>query len=84
MGKLKWILYLAAILLIAIPTLIVLISDATFSSTFSHTIISVAIIFVILGKMITVLEKRKKHQSVAPDIGIIIGLFIVFIIDLLN
>jgi|SRR5690625_2333821 len=61
-------------MLIGIPTIIVLLSDVPFSSTFSHTIINTAIICVILGKMITVLEKKKKRHHFASDIGVMIGL----------
>lgn len=80
-GKLKLLLYLSAILLIVIPIAIVLMSDVPFSSTFSHTIISTAIILLILGKMITLFEKKKENKSFAPDTGIIIGLSVVLILN---
>ncbi|KHF39252.1 hypothetical protein [Halalkalibacter okhensis] len=81
MGKWKWLFYLVAILLIGIPISIVLMSDeVTFSSTFSHTVISTAMVLVILGKMITVFEKRNKKKSFASDIGMIIGISIVLVL----
>jgi hypothetical protein len=84
MDKLKWFLYLSASLLIVIPTSVVLMSDdVTFSSTFSNIIISTAIILFILGKMITISEKRKGNKSFAPDIGAVIGLFIVLVFRLI-
>ncbi|MBM4763718.1 histidine kinase [Bacillus sp. B15-48] len=80
MEKLKWFLYLSAVLLVGVPMSIVLMSDdVTFSSTFSHSIISTAFVLVILGKMITVQEKRKDNKRFASDIGIMIGLSIVLV-----
>ena len=80
MRKLKLFLYLSAVLLMGIPTSIVLISeDVTFSSKFSNTIISTALGLVIIGKSITLYQKRKDNKSFAPDIGVIIGLAIVLV-----
>lgn len=80
MEKWKWCLYLTALLLIGIPITIVLLSDAiTFSSSFSNTVTSTAIILFIFGKMITVHKKRKENKSYASDIGIIIGISIVLV-----
>ncbi|WP_078427482.1 histidine kinase [Alkalihalobacterium alkalinitrilicum] len=84
MNKLKWFLYLSGASLIVIPTSVVLMSeDVTFSATLSNTVISSAIILVILGKMITILEKRKVNKSFVPDIGAVIGLFIVLVLRLI-
>ncbi|OLO26761.1 histidine kinase [Alkalihalophilus pseudofirmus] len=84
MNKLKWFLYLSGALLIVIPTSVVLMSeDVIFSATLSNTVISSAIILVILGKMITILEKRKVNKSFVPDIGAVIGLFIVLVFRLI-
>jgi predicted tellurium resistance membrane protein TerC len=78
--KLKWFLYLSAVLLIGIPISIVLMDDnVTFSSTFSNTVISTAIVLVILGKMINIYIKRKENKSFVSDVGIIIGIFIVLV-----
>jgi predicted tellurium resistance membrane protein TerC len=80
MEKLKWLFYLIAFMLISIPTSIVLMDDdVTFSSTFSNTVISTAIVLVILGKLINVYKKRKENKSFVSDIGIIIGITIVLI-----
>lgn len=84
MGKVRFSLYLSAILLIAMPTLFVLISDNPFGSTFSQIVISSALIFVISGKSITLFEKVKVGQRFATDIGIIIGLFIVLMLNFLK
>jgi uncharacterized integral membrane protein len=77
MNKLKWFLYFSAVLLILIPILIVAMSDVSFNSTFSNTVISIALISVILGKTITILQKRKENKSSASDIGAVIGLCII-------
>ncbi len=70
-------MYLSAVLLIVIPTIIVLVSDVTFTATFSSTVIVISIVLVILGKLITVFQKRKENKSFAVDIGALIGLSIV-------
>ncbi|WP_026909111.1 hypothetical protein [Paucisalibacillus globulus] len=83
MNKWKLPLYIIAILLVIIPTIIVLITDIPFSSTFSRSVLSAAIILVILGKMITIIEKRKHTKSFAPDVGIVIGLSIALVLSLI-
>ncbi|WP_239094247.1 histidine kinase [Bacillus sp. B15-48] len=60
-------------------SIVLMSDDVTFSSTFSHSIISTAFVLVILGKMITVQEKRKDNKRFASDIGIMIGLSIVLV-----
>lgn len=80
MGKWKFFLYLIAVLLIIIPLVTVLITDVPFSSIFSHIVLSSAISLVIIGKLITIFERRKENHSFAPDLGVVIGLFIVLVI----
>ncbi|MGD6779936.1 histidine kinase [Sutcliffiella horikoshii] len=80
MGKVKWFLYTVAGLLIVIPTMYVFIADTYFSSVTSNILISIAILLVILGKFISVFEKKKENSRYAVDIGAIIGLAIVLII----
>ncbi|MGD6834843.1 histidine kinase [Sutcliffiella halmapala] len=80
MEKLRGLLYLSAVLLVGIPTLIVIASDDSFSSTFSNILISIAIVNVMLAKLVTVFEKRKENRRFSVDIGTIIGLSIVLII----
>lgn len=80
MEKLKWFLYFTALMIICVPTaIVVLTDDVTFSSTFSQTLISTAIILVILGKGITVFKKRNENKNFPADIGAIIGLSIVLL-----
>ncbi|WP_226683188.1 histidine kinase [Sutcliffiella horikoshii] len=80
MAKVKWLMYTAAGLLIAIPTMYVIISDISFSSVTSNILISIAILLVILGKFISVVDKKKEKKRYAVDMGAIIGLSIVLII----
>ncbi|WP_068676694.1 histidine kinase [Oceanobacillus sp. Castelsardo] len=83
MSKWSYFLYLTAVLSIVIPILTVLMTDVPFSSIFSHTVLSIAIILVIIGKLITIFQKRKEIKSFVPDVGVVIGLFIVLIISLI-
>ncbi|MGD6776796.1 hypothetical protein [Sutcliffiella horikoshii] len=82
MEKVKWFLYTVAGLLIVIPTMYVFIADTYFSSVTSNILISIAILLVILGKFISVFEKKKENSRYAVDIGAIIGLAIVLIIGI--
>lgn len=82
MEKTKWLLYLSSFLLIIIPIFKVIITDVPLSSFFSHSVISTAILLVIIGKMITIFEKRKESKRFAQDIGVIIGLSLVLFIRL--
>ncbi|MFC0561520.1 histidine kinase [Halalkalibacter alkalisediminis] len=83
MDKFKLFLYLSAVLLIVIPTIIVFMSDVTFTAAFSSTVIITSIVLVILGKLITVFQKRKENKSFAIDIGAIVGLSIVITLKLI-
>ncbi|MCY6354832.1 hypothetical protein [Clostridium sp. ZS2-4] len=83
-GNLNWILYLMASLIILIPIYIVLITDVHFSASFSKISIGIALIFVIIGKLITLIKKKKGDKSIPGDIGIIIGILIVFISHVLK
>ncbi|WP_404461161.1 histidine kinase [Sutcliffiella horikoshii] len=80
MEKVKWFMYTVAGLLIVIPTMYVFIFDIGFSSLTSNILISIAILLVILGKLISVIEKKKENRSYAVDFGAIIGLSIVLIL----
>lgn len=84
MEKVKWFMYTVAGLLIVIPTMYVIISDTSFSSVTSNVLIFLAIMLVILGKLITLLDKKKENRSYAIDMGAIIGLSIVLIIRFIN
>ncbi|WP_234946586.1 histidine kinase [Bacillus sp. m3-13] len=75
-------MYTVAGLLIVIPTMYVFIADTYFSSVTSNILISIAILLVILGKFISVFEKKKENSRYAVDIGAIIGLAIVLIIGI--
>lgn len=80
MSKLRPFLYISALLLILIPTSIVLIADVSFNSLFSYIVISISLILVMMGKTITVFEKRKEGKKTSTDMGAIIGLTIVLLI----
>lgn len=67
-----------------IPISIVLATEITFSAIVSKILISTALAFIILGKIITVIKKGKNHHSIPKDIGIVIGLVIVLISRLLR
>jgi hypothetical protein len=77
-------LYIAAFLLIIIPICIVIITDVGFSHTFSKITISSALILILIGKILNVLNKDKKDKSLLMDITSIFVLLITLIIMLLE
>ncbi|WP_234123513.1 hypothetical protein [Clostridium hydrogenum] len=83
-GNLNLILYVIALLIVLIPISIILVTDVPFSSSFSKTSISTALGFVISGKLLALLKKNKGDKSISLDIGIILGILIVFISNLLK
>lgn len=83
-GKFSKLLYLIALLLYLIPIFIVLIMDYTFSSSSNKIIDSIAWGFIIIGKTLTLLNKEKGDKTISIDIGILIGLIIAFIDQILK
>lgn len=78
------ILYIIAALLVFIPISIVLVTEITFSAIVSKIHISIALVFIILGKILTIIKKGKNDHSIPKDIGIVIGVLIVLISRLLR
>ncbi|GKX66747.1 hypothetical protein [Inconstantimicrobium mannanitabidum] len=83
-GKLSLILYLIASLIILIPISIALIADIHFSSNFSRASIGVAFVFVLVGKLLSLIKKKKGDKSIPADVGLIIGITIAFIAYILK
>lgn len=83
-GKLNFILYLMALLIVLIPICIVFVTNVPFSATFSKISISTSLFLVITGKVLTLLKRDKGDKNIPTDIGIIIGLLIVFISNILK
>ncbi|WP_407268820.1 histidine kinase [Radiobacillus sp. PE A8.2] len=80
MEKWRFALYLSALFLVVVPISIVLITDVPFDSFFSHVVLSIAIILVMLCKTITLFEKRRAKKRFSSDIGALIGLSIVLVL----
>lgn len=78
-GKLTRALYLTAALMVLVPIFIVLITDVHFSSGSSNISTVAAYIFVIIGKILTILNKKKGDKERPVDIGILTGILIAFI-----
>ncbi|MDV4152717.1 hypothetical protein R0131_17960 [Clostridium sp. AL.422] len=78
-GKLTTILYYIAVLIIIIPVSIVLVRDITVSSTFSKIIIGTAGAFIIIGKLLVIINKKKEEKNISVDIGILTGIIIALI-----
>lgn len=84
-NKLSFILYLIAVLLISIPISIALVTDNTFNSFYSEIFVNTAIIFVIVGSILTVVKKTIADRKVQWDgIGSITGLLILLIWEVMR
>ncbi|AJA46997.1 hypothetical protein CPAST_c08970 [Clostridium pasteurianum DSM 525 = ATCC 6013] len=83
-GNISSLLYLMALLIILIPITIVFVTDVPFSSTFSKISINTAFAFVMAGKILTLIKKKKTDKNIFVDIGILIGIFMAFIFNLTN
>ncbi|MDQ0229892.1 histidine kinase [Metabacillus malikii] len=80
MNIVKWMMYSTALLIVVIPTTIALFSATSFSSSFSHTMITLAILLVIAAKLLNVVQKRQQNKTYAGDVGAVVGLLLVVII----
>jgi len=58
---------------------IVFASEYVFGAFYSRILLSVALTFVILGKILDVLKKEKGDKSILTDISIIIAFIILLI-----
>ena len=76
-NKLSLILYLIALLMIFIPVLIVLVTGNSFNSFYSNIFVNTSIFFVILVRILNVVNKTIADRKVQWD-GI--GLIAVFLI----
>ena len=84
-NKLSLILYLIAVLLIFIPISIVLVNDNAFNSFYSKIFVNTAIIFVIVGRILTVVKKTIVDRKVQwVGIGSITGLLILLVWEVLK
>ncbi|WP_010233579.1 hypothetical protein [Clostridium arbusti] len=79
-NRLNLILYIIAALMIFIPMSIVFVTGKSFDSFHSKVFVGVAITFVIVGRILTIVKKTIYDKCVPwVDIGIISGIFITLI-----
>ncbi|MFD2043423.1 histidine kinase [Ornithinibacillus salinisoli] len=83
-SKLNFILYVIVALLVLVPIFIMLVSDVTFSESLRDTVVGSALALIIVGKVLTIIEKKKEKKRIAGDIGIVIGIFIVLLFRILS
>ena len=83
-GKLTTILYYLAVLIIIIPVIIVFVTDTPFNSYFSKIVIGTAGIFIIIGKLFVIINKKKENKSISGDIGILTGITLALIERILD
>lgn len=78
----KWrlIFYLIAASIVLIPISIVLITDNTFKLFSSEVIVNTALLFIIIGKILTAYKENIENGCINwGSIGVITGLLIVFV-----
>ena len=79
MKKVSSLLYVVAAFFVMIPICIVLVTDKPFTSFQSEMFTLGALLSIIIGKLVTVIDKRRNNEKLAKDIGILLGLVIVLI-----
>ena len=78
-GKLTNIAYYMATLIIIIPICIVLVTDTTVDSSFSKILIGISGLFIIIGKFLVVINKKKEKKNISIDMGILTGIILALI-----
>ena len=78
--KANYPLYVIAALLIFIPTWFALRNEIIYSSSFITMVIDAVLLLFIIGKLVTIREKKRENQPIARDVGIVLGLLALFIV----
>ncbi|WP_042146864.1 hypothetical protein [Paucisalibacillus sp. EB02] len=77
--KYSLVLYILALLLLVVPVLITLGTDENYGLTWHLLFTNIAIGFLLLGKVLSLIQKRKENKSIIADTSIIVVLFIIFV-----
>ena len=78
-GKLTNIAYYMATLIIIIPICTVLVTDTPVNSFFSKILIGISGLFIIIGKLLVVINKKKENKNISIDMGILTGIILALI-----
>lgn len=73
-----------AILIIAIPIGFKFYTEISFSALFSKMVLGAALLLMMAGKLLDLLNKRRVNKSIAFDIGIIVAMLILSIYNVLK
>lgn len=77
--KSSYLLYIIAALLIFIPTWFALRNEIVYSSIFITIVVGAILLLFMIGKLVSIREKKRKGQPITRDIGIVLGLLVVFL-----
>ena len=83
-GQLTKIAYYIAVFTILIPISIVLIRDIPFNESFSKIVIGISGSFIIIGKLLVIINKKKENKDISVDVGIFIGIALALIGHIIN
>lgn len=83
-GSLHRILYLMATLIYIVPIFIALVMDIQFSPFFIKASISIGYIFILIGKILSIIKSKNDNKCISGDIGILTGIIIAFIMHILR
>ncbi len=78
-GKLTNIAYYMATLIIIIPICIVLVTNTSVNPSFSKILIGISGLFIIIGKLLVVINKKKENKNISIDMGILTGIILALI-----
>lgn len=75
----KWILYALGILTVVIPICVTLFSSYSFSMDNIHILAGAAFAFITAGNIMSIIERRKQEKEIWLNLGLVVGLAIIFI-----
>jgi hypothetical protein len=83
LGRYSLILYTLALLLLVVPMLITLGTDENYGLTWHLLFTNLAIGLLLLGKVLSLIQKIKENKSIVADVSIIVVLLIILVPRLL-
>lgn len=79
LGRYSLLLYTLALLLLVVPILITLGTDESYGLSWHLLLTNIAIGLLLVGKVLSLIQKRKENKSIVADASIILVLLIILV-----
>lgn len=83
MKKIKLLLYILGILALVIPILVTVFSSYRFSMVNIRILSGIIFAFVAAGNILSVIEKKKQDKEIWLNLGLVVGLAVIFVLIVL-